>query len=146
MLSISNTTNLEIKEDYFNTVFELTKKELKLKNVFVSLVLVDNKKIKEINKEYRGKNKETDVISFAFEDEAHNPKEGLRVLGEIYISIEKAEEQSRDYCHSLKRELSYLMVHGLLHLLGYNHETDLDKKVMRELEEKILSNYAERDL
>ena len=63
----------------------------------------------------------------------------MRILGEIYLSVEKAKEQAKEFGHSEKREICYLSIHGLLHLLGYNHEEDEEKKVMRSLEEKILN-------
>ena len=109
------------------------------KDVYVSLFFTNNEKIREINKEYRDKDKETDVISFAYlETGEEGPYE---VLGDIIISVEKAEEQANEYGHSLKREFYYLLVHGILHLLGYDHIEDEDKKEMREKEEEILKKY-----
>ncbi len=85
----------------------------------------------------------TDVLSFAMNELSEgepNVKftEELNVLGDIVISLEKAEEQSKEYGHSLQRELGFLVAHGMLHLLGYDHETEDEEKVMRQLEKKIL--------
>src|SRR5690606_36694923 len=90
-----------------------------LEDSTMNIILVDNAKIREINREYRGVDRETDVISFALNDfEVTFPWE-REELGNIYISVEKALEQSREHGHSFDRELVYLAVHGLLHLLGY---------------------------
>ena len=111
----------------------------------ISVTIVDNETIQEINKTYRGIDRPTDVISFAFldddenrDDDLHN--EGLIDLGEIYISLPKAIEQAQDYGHSLERELDFLFVHGLLHLLGYDHMNEEDDKEMFALQEMILTN------
>ena len=104
------------------------------------LVLTDNKNIHEINKTYRGIDRETDVISFAFMDEGTNPDNGITDLGEIYISLEKAHSQAVEYNHSFKRELCFLLTHGLLHLLGYDHMNKDDEKEMFSLQEEVLSS------
>ena len=92
--------------------------------------------IKKINKRYRGKNKPTDVISFAYEDSEQFP--GEEMLGEIYISIDTARRQSKELSHTLKYELQFLFVHGVLHLLGYTHETEKDDARMMAAANKIL--------
>jgi len=114
------------------------------KNTEASILIVDNNYIQELNLIYRGQTTPTDVLSFAMnelgEDEPDIDFSGeVNVLGDIVISLEKALEQSQEYGHSLERELGYLVVHGMLHLLGYDHETEGERKLMRELEEKILS-------
>ena len=126
-----------------NIMKKYLKKCLKMENVnnaVFNVILVDNKKIHELNKEYRNIDKETDVISFALEDEN---KEDFslkkRVLGDIYISIDKARSQAEEYGHSLKRELSFLAVHGLLHLLGYDHMNKKDEEVMFKKQELVLN-------
>ena len=98
----------------------------------------------KINKKYRHIDRPTDVISFAFLDVENNYDKilfspGPVVLGDIYISLEKAKEQATEYGHSLHRELSFLFVHGLLHLLGYDHMNEEDEKVMFKLQEEILA-------
>lgn len=99
-------------------------------NAEVSVVFTDNEQIKKLNKKYRKKNKPTDVLSFPLDD---------NLLGDIIISIERAREQAEEYGHSDRREISYLFVHGLLHLFGYEHDNETDKKQMRKKEERILS-------
>ena len=89
---------------------------------------------------YRKKDKVTDVISFAFEDNGNIYKD-IRYLGEIYICAEVAEEQAKEYGHSYKREICYLAVHGLMHLLGYDHMNENDKRIMRSKEEEVLNEY-----
>ena len=138
---IYNTTSVNVKKE-LKTVRKYLKKSLKLENIKNSsfnVIIVDNKTIKELNKNYRKIDKETDVISFALEDEKDekfNSKK--RVLGDIYISIEKAKDQALEYNHSLDRELAFLSVHGLLHLLGYDHMNKEDEKEMFEKQELIL--------
>ncbi|MFW6381983.1 MAG: rRNA maturation RNase YbeY [Bacillota bacterium] len=104
-----------------------------IKEAEVSITFVDNQKIKELNKTYRDKDEVTDVLSFPIDEE---------LLGEIIISLPRAIEQAEDYGHSLRREVAFLMVHGLLHILGYNHKTDADKTEMRQAEEKFLRKYG----
>ena len=111
---------------------------------YISVTIVDNDYIHEINRTYRHIDRPTDVISFAFLDDNPNrdqlfQSKQMVVLGEIYISYQKAEEQAKAYGHSLDRELCFLFVHGLLHLLGYDHMTEEDEKVMFRLQEEILS-------
>ena len=111
----------------------------------ISVSIVNDEMIHQVNKEYRGVDRPTDVISFAFLDNDVNRDKLLKSnamvdLGEIYISLPRAEEQAQDYAHSLKRELSFLFVHGLLHLLGYDHMQPEDEKVMFKLQEEILSS------
>ncbi|MBP3635246.1 MAG: rRNA maturation RNase YbeY [Bacilli bacterium] len=117
--------------DYFN-----------LDNIIFNVIIVDNNKIHEINKEYRNIDKETDVISFALEDDKSITNNDIRVLGDIYISIDKAKQQSKEYGHSLKRELCFLATHGFLHLLGYDHINKEDEKIMFNLQDEILSAYG----
>jgi len=117
-------------------------KYLELNNVEFNIIIIDNEKIHELNKAYRGIDRETDVISFALEDHKDIEYEDIRLLGDIYISIDKAREQAIEYGHSLKREISFLAVHGLLHLLGYDHMKKEDEEVMFGLQEKILDSYG----
>ena len=138
---IFNTTNEKIDTSELESVLEFACKHLKIDNPLLNVVIVDNEKIKEINKEYRGKDSVTDVISFAFEEVNDVKYEDVRFLGEIYISYERCKSQAAEFGHSVRREFSYLAVHGLLHLLGYDHMNEKDKKVMRALEEEILNEY-----
>ncbi len=113
------------------------------KNSEVSIMIVDNSYIQELNFIYRQQNRPTDVLSFAMnelsDDEPdYNSSEELNILGDIVLSLEQASLQSNEYGHSLERELGYLVAHGMLHLMGYDHETDEEARVMRSLEEKIM--------
>lgn len=114
----------------------------KLDNVMFNVIIVDDEKIHEINKEYRGIDRPTDVISFALEDDKTFNRSDIRVLGDIYISLDKVKSQSNEYGHSFKRELYFLALHGLLHLLGYDHMTKEDEKVMFDKQEEVLSRYG----
>ena len=116
-------------------------------NFYLSITLTSPKEIHKLNKEYRNVDKETDVLSFPmFEkeelDEKIKNKDFLYedVLGDIIISIEKVKEQAVEYGHSFERELSYMLVHGFYHLMGYDHIEEEDKKIMRPKEEKILND------
>ena len=138
---IFNTTDEKIDFSEVDSVIKFACKHLNIENPLLNIVIVDNEKIREINKEYRNKDAVTDVISFAFEEVKDVNYEDVRFLGEIYISYERCKEQAKDYGHSVRREFCYLAVHGLLHLLGYDHMTEEDKKVMRALEEEISNEY-----
>jgi probable rRNA maturation factor len=136
---------LEEKIEELDTVkkfIEYAVDYLKLENVSFNIIIINNEEIHKINKEYRGIDRPTDVISFALEDDDTFIKLDQRILGDIYISIDKAREQANEYGHSLLRELCFLSIHGLLHLLGYDHMKEEDEKVMFELQERILDNYG----
>lgn len=109
----------------------------------VSVVLVDDAYIRELNFQYRHKDTPTDVLSFAMEESTDDePEIGWdedNILGDIIISVETAERQAEEYGHSFLREMAYLTTHGMLHLLGYDHENEDDRTVMRQKEEEILS-------
>ena len=126
---------ITVMEEYLNKCLNTEK----IENAEFNVIITDNKNIRDLNKKYRNIDKETDVISFALEDEEdENVYLEKRILGDIYISIDKAKEQSKEYEHSLTRELSFLAVHGLLHLLGYDHMNQKDEKVMFAKQELIL--------
>lgn len=113
----------------------------------ISITFVSNERIQEINREYRQKDKSTDVISFAMEELGEGEVEVLggnqpRILGDIIISIPKAKEQADEYGHSFLRELGFLAIHGFLHLLGYDHETKEDEKEMFSLQRELLEEYG----
>ena len=138
-IDLFNLTN-ENLDEYFKIMKEVLLhglEKLKVSDVSFNIIIVDNPYIHNINKEYRHIDRETDVITFALEDDkTFNPVD--RVLGDVYISIDKAKSQSEEYGHSLKRELCFLAVHGMLHLLGYDHRDPIDEKVMFGLQEEIL--------
>ena len=142
-----NNEHLELIE----TVIIAAAKKLDLKDNFeVSATIVDNERIHEINREYRSIDRPTDVISFAIEDNDEDDfeiffdemdEEDLqipRLLGDLFISIDKVKEQSDEFGHSFERELGFLTVHGFLHLNGYDHQTDKDEKIMSALQDEIL--------
>ena len=102
-------------------------------------MLTTNEVIHQINKDYRNMDRPTDVISFAYnETENVGPVE---IVGDIIISIDKVREQAKEFGHTDKREFYYLLTHGMLHILGYDHIIEDEKKVMREKEERYLSAY-----
>lgn len=129
----------ELKE--IESFIQYATKKLKLKNAIFNIIIVDNNEIKKINKEYRNIDRETDVISFALE-EGQSIDMDFRILGDIYISIDKAKSQALDYGHSFLRELAFLTIHGLLHLLGYDHMNEKDEKNMIKKQEEILNGYG----
>ena len=117
-------------------------KDEKLDNIIYNVIIVDNEQIHEINREYRVIDRPTDVISFALEDDKTFNRTDIRVLGDIYISIDKVRSQSVEYGHSFKRELYFLAVHGFLHLLGYDHMEKDDEEKMFKKQEEVLSRYG----
>lgn len=139
----------------FNETEEKLEKEMKLvkkvvkyalkmeqvKKCECNVIFVSNEKIHEINRTYRNIDRETDVISFALEDNQDFQME-VRILGDIYISIDKAREQAVTYGHSVKREIAFLAVHGILHLLGYDHMTKEEENVMFQKQEEVLAHYG----
>lgn len=110
----------------------------------VSVSFVTNEQIRQLNEEYRGKNMPTDVLSFPLgQDNQYDrsPETGLLQLGDVVISVEKAYEQARLYGHSFQREIAFLTVHSMFHLLGYDHEQGgLAQTLMREKEESVLTS------
>lgn len=139
---VNNLTSENLKEldelnEYVNYLFNY----MNIKDSVMSIIIVDNEKIHEINKQYRNIDRPTDVISFALEED-ETIDEPFKTLGDIYISIDKVYEQAKEYNHSVKRELFFLVTHGFLHLLGYDHMTKEDEEEMFTLQEKILDSYG----
>ena len=140
---ISHYKEYEEYEEIYSSLVSKTFNHLKLKfDPIISVSLVDNEFIHKMNRDYRGIDRPTDVISFAFLDNEdrealYKGKEPV-CLGDIYISVDKAKEQAKEYGHPLERELSFLFVHGLLHLLGYDHMNKEDEEVMFKLQDEIL--------
>lgn len=125
--------------EYLYDVLDHTLAHEKVENAIFSIIFVEDDEIHEINREYRGVDRVTDVISFAFEDDGKILYNEIRMLGDIYICIPQMKRQAQSYEHSEKRELSFLAVHGLLHLLGYDHMEQDEEKEMFELQELILN-------
>lgn len=143
-IGIFNETKDEIKDiDILEPLLSYALEIEKVDNLEFNVIIIDNEKIHEINKTYRGIDRPTDVISFALEDFKDITYENnYRVLGDIYISIDKVKEQAKEYGHSEKRELAFLAVHGLLHLLGYDHMKKEEEKIMFDKQEMILNGYG----
>lgn len=142
-----------LTDNEMKTILDLlqfaAKKENVETNAELSITFMDNEEIQAINHSYRNKNEPTDCISFAFEDdltdeEIHYSKENQppRILGDILISVEKAQEQAVEYNHSYLRELGFLAVHGFLHLLGYDHMNKEEEKIMFQRQEEILGAFG----
>jgi len=162
---------IDTNDEYEKTIKKVVDKcfeveNLQNTNLYMSITLTNPEEIKTINKQYRNINKATDVLSFPmFEkeeldtmvqdsakkdqvDDTENDENQVRdILGDIVISIQKVQEQAKEYGHSFERELSYMVVHGFYHLMGYDHMVEDDKKQMREKEENILEKLnISRDL
>ena len=135
-----NETNVKIDDEIkrAHEVLEYGLRKLHQEDASFNVIVVDNEYIHKLNKEYRGIDRETDVISFALEDDkTFTPP--VRILGDIYISIDKCKSQAEEYQHSLMREFCFLAVHGMLHLLGYDHMQKEDEEVMFKFQEDILN-------
>jgi len=146
-MEIDFNSYLDSLNDYeqkFYEILQVTLKSLSYSfDPIVSVSIVDNEFIHKLNIDYRKIDRPTDVISFAFIDSEKDKEKVLKskstyVLGDIYISYEKALEQSASYNHSIEREMCFLFTHGLLHLLGFDHVKKEDEEVMFPLQEKIL--------
>ena len=144
-VEIFNETKEEIKDlEILKPLLEYArvKENLEDTELEFSVIIVDNKKIHEINREYRKIDRPTDVISFALEDNEEIQFDHYRVLGDIYISIDKVREQAKTSGHSEKRELAFLTIHGFLHLLGYDHMKPEEEKIMFARQEEILNGFG----
>ena len=144
--------DIEENKEYENRIMQVLEKcfieeRLKNLNLYISITLTTPNRIRELNREYRNIDKETDVLSFPMfekneiDEIVNNKKKQLtpETIGDIIISVERVEEQAKEYGHSFERELSYMLVHGFYHLMGYDHIEEEDRKIMRPKEEKILS-------
>jgi len=156
MLEIRNFTQNEIDENFFKKITETVLKEVDLKDeVEISLAIVGDGRIRKLNKMYRGKNRVTDVLSFenksvipylakAFPRLKKNkdikfidPPDNIKRLGEIILCYPQAKKQAKKLNHSLERELTILLIHGMLHLLGYDHKTmeDIENIILKKIKE-----------
>lgn len=145
-LLIANDTNEDLDLDLIRKKAEKTITEvLRVENISedaeVSLSIVDKETIHRLNKDYRNVDRETDVLSFPLDEEGFdNEGNPLILLGDIVICLDVAENQAADFGHSLEREIMYLICHSTLHLLGYDHIEEDDKKVMRSKEKEVMKN------
>lgn len=142
---IFNETNYDLKKetDKLYELLAFALKREKLDNVEFNVIFVDSNTIHDINKTCRNVDRVTDVISFALEDNKTIELDH-RLLGDIYICVERAEEQAKEYGHSFLRELAFLTIHGLLHLLGYDHMEKEEEKIMFQKQEDILNEFGIR--
>lgn len=127
-------------EDNVRRAAEMVGRLYNVENGEVSVTLTDNAYIHRLNKEYRGIDRPTDVLSFALNEGEEPATEGgpdINVLGDLIISVERAEEQAKEYGHSVRREVAFLTVHGMLHLLGYDHMQDEEREEM-EAEQRFV--------
>lgn len=148
----------DINDDKFNEFLDKLYEEEYLRNyveevlkieeveserpLYMSILLTNNENIRIINRDFRGKDSPTDVISFAYHETEDFDVGPFDTLGDIIISLEKVEEQAKEYNHSFKREFYYILTHGILHILGYDHIDEEDKKEMRAREEFILEKFG----
>ena len=145
MLNIVNKTKYKDFERFYpllDEYYKKTLKTLKLKDKYVlSLIITGPRTIKNINRDYRNIDKVTDVISFALLDSGDNEEyDGYIELGDIFINRNRVLSQAKEYGHSTKREFVFLFIHGLLHLLGYDHMNPKDEKIMFTLQKKIIGD------
>lgn len=149
---VDETEKLNVKQiEDIENILEFSASYLSLpENTEMSVTFMDNQKIQEINRKYRDKDAPTDVISFALEETGEGELPVFfdeemvfpRNLGDIMISIERAQEQAEEYGHSFERELGFLAIHGFLHINGYDHMTEEEEAVMFSLQRKILDAYG----
>ncbi len=143
-VEINNLTNENIKElDKVKEILMYALDKEKLKNTYFSVIIVDNSYIHNLNKTYRNIDRETDVITFALNDDklVMNGSD-VNILGDIYISLDKARAQAVLYNHSFLREICFLAVHGFYHLLGYDHMKKEDEEIMFQKQREVLEEYG----
>ena len=153
-IDISYETDIELDIPYEDIIRQMVVAALDYENcpyeAEVSVTVVDDKEIQEINKTYRNIDKATDVLSFPMyqyekaadfdnlDDSAFNPESGELLLGDIVISAEKVTAQAKEYGHSKEREFAFLLVHSMLHLLGYDHMEEEERLLMESKQKEIL--------
>ena len=138
-IGIFNKTEEKIDKSFVRKVVKHTLKKMEAEKSEVNIIFVGLEEIHEINKTYRNVDRPTDIISFALEDTEDVTVYEERVLGDIYICLDKVHEQAKEYGHTEIREMAFLIVHGLLHLLGYDHMIKEEEKIMFGLQEEILN-------
>lgn len=147
-LIINNTTKegIDIEKDLEKVIREVLKLEnVDEKKCEISLSFVDEEKIRELNRDFRSIDRVTDVLSFPIEDFFNEDRETLLekpylMLGDVVICLDVARRQAEELGHSFEREIMYLTCHSILHLLGYDHMEDNDKKIMRAKEKEVMKN------
>ena len=147
----NKTRSKEFKPYYylFDQVAKVAEKELELKDDYtISVILVRSKKIKEINRDYRNIDRVTDVISFAINDQIddYEMMETEKELGDVFINVDYAYLQAKEYGHSFEREFAFLFLHGLLHCLGHDHMQKEDEEVMFKIQDLIIDQVVKREI
>ena len=148
IISSNEQEKYEISEELMKKIESVIKECENEEEIFfdneISITFTDNENIRQINNDYRQKDVETDVLSFPIyekyelDEEKNIESDFIRPLGDIVISMEKADEQSKDFGHSFEREVCYLICHSMFHLMGYDHMIEEEKKIMSEKEEKVM--------
>ena len=148
-ITIYNRTNQDagVFEQLFEEIAQKAEQRLKLSDDYeLSVTFVRSRTIHTINRDYRGIYRPTDVISFAIRDDMEfEMVEGMNDLGDIFINIDYARKQAKQYGHSYRREIAFLFTHGMLHCLGYDHMKEEDEKVMFALQDEILDPVIDRN-
>ena len=148
-ITIYNRTNQDagVFEQLFEKIAEKAEQRLALSDDYeLSVTFVRSRTIHTINRDYRGIDRPTDVISFAIRDDMEfEMVEGMNDLGDIFINIDYARKQAKQYGHSYRREIAFLFTHGMLHCLGYDHMKEEDEKVMFALQDDILDPVIDRN-
>ena len=141
MIDITNvSSNTTFDAEIVHKAVLVTLKTHNLEDYEVSVLLTDDSRITELNLEYRGIDAPTDVLAFAMREDEDSNLMNPNILGDIVISLETAERQAENETHSLEEEVAFLTVHGVLHLLGYDHQTQEEATVMFEKQKNILEN------
>lgn len=142
MLLIKNFTKQKLDKKHLNKITERTLEIAKIqKPTEISLVIVGEKRIRSLNKRFRGIDRVTDVLSFGDEEteiDFVSPSSDILYLGEIFICQARAEKQAKEKKHPVRKEMTILLIHGILHLLGYDHRGDYKDSEMKNIEEKVL--------
>jgi len=142
-LCVRYLSRKSISEKYLKNIADRCLNSMRRKNAEIDLVFIGKKRMRDLNRIYRKKDRVTDVLSFGNECDKKtrfvSPKLANQNLGEIFICMERAKAQAEEKGHSLKKEVAILLIHGILHLLGFDHEKDADFKVMQELEKKLIA-------
>jgi len=147
-ITLYNRTNKDLSsfQPLFEKIARAAEKKLKLeKDLSISVTFVRSRTIHSINRDYRGIDRPTDVISFAFQDSDVLIEEEAKDLGDLFINIDYAKRQAKEYGHSEEREICFLFTHGLLHCLGYDHMTEEEEKEMFALQKEILDPIMPRN-
>ncbi len=137
---IINKTDYKVNR-VIKKIIKRTLRKENIKKCYLSIVLILDEEMIRLNKEYRNKEKTTDVLSFPLINSASNINYRYNVMGEIYINIPLVEKQAKDNGHSPTRELGYLIIHGILHVIGYTHDTKKEEDLMIKKQEEILNEF-----